>query len=34
MLMHVIRCVEGVVSAQDQLSYDTDDEFTPYHQYY
>ncbi|HZE34148.1 MAG TPA: CBS domain-containing protein [Actinoallomurus sp.] len=34
LLMHAIRHVEGVVSAQDHLGYDTDDEFIPFHQYY
>jgi CBS domain-containing protein len=34
LLMHAIRHVEGVVSAQEQLGYDTDDEYTPFHQYY
>jgi CBS domain-containing protein len=34
MLMHAIRHVEGVVSAQDHLGYDTDDVYVPFHQFY
>ncbi len=34
LMMHAIRHVEGVVSAQDQLGYDNDDEYVPFHPYY
>jgi CBS-domain-containing membrane protein len=34
LLMHAIRHVEGVVSAQDHLGYDTDDELVPFRAFY
>jgi CBS domain-containing protein len=34
LLMHAVRHVEGVVSAQGRLGYDTDDLYVPFHQYY
>jgi CBS domain-containing protein len=34
LLMHAVRHVEGVVSAQGRLGYDHDDEYVPFHQFY
>jgi CBS domain-containing protein len=33
-LVNAVRYVEGVVSVQDRLAYEIDDEYVPFHQYY